>query len=329
MILVTGGSGFLGQHLLHELSGRGAQVRALYNSHKPEGALLQLKGVTWMQCDLLDIYAVEEAMECVTDIYHCAAKVSFDPLQRDAMLHFNPESTANIVNQAIEQGIRKMVYVSSVAALGRSGADTETKEIDEEQEWGESKYNSAYGISKYLAENEVWRGVGEGLNAVIVCPSVILGPGDWSTGSAQLMSVVNKEFKYYTNGVNGWVGVKDVVAAMVQLMATDVEAERFIVSTGNYAYKEIFTTMAHALGRKPPHIYASPFMTGLIWRANSLLSRITGANAVITRETAATAHSISNYNNSKLLQVLPGFRYMPIAESIAYMADAFRKENGI
>ena len=208
MILVTGGSGFLGGHLVRELSRRGERVRALYNTRQPGGDIAKLPGVEWLQADLLDIYDVEAAMKDVTDVYHCAAIVSFDPRRREEMLHFNPESTANIVNQALEQGIRKLVYVSSVAALGRSGHMN--KETDEEQEWGESGYNSAYGISKYLAENEVWRGVGEGLCAAIVCPSLILGPGDWSSGSPQIMTVVNKEFPFYTGGVNGMTDLKTI-----------------------------------------------------------------------------------------------------------------------
>jgi len=324
MILVTGGSGFLGGHLVRELSRRGERVRALYNTRQPGDDIASLPGVEWMQADLLDIYDVEAAMKDVTDVYHCAGIVSFDPRRREEMLHFNPESTANIVNQALEQGIRKLVYVSSVAALGRSGHMN--KETDEEQEWGESGYNSAYGISKYLAENEVWRGVGEGLCAAIVCPSLILGPGDWSSGSPQIMTVVNKEFPFYTGGVNGWVGVADVVNAMVQLMASEIEGERFIVNEGNHAYREVFTMMAKALGKKPPHIKATPAMTGIIWRVNGIWSRITGANPVITRETATTAHSTSLYKNSKLLLALNGFSYTPIEQCIAGMAAAFRAE---
>ncbi|MBL7691996.1 MAG: NAD-dependent epimerase/dehydratase family protein [Flavipsychrobacter sp.] len=325
MILVTGGSGFLGGHLVRELSRRGERVRALYNTRKPVGDMASLPGVEWVQADLLDIFDVEAVMKDVTDVYHCAAIVSFDPAKREEMLHFNPESTANIVNQAVEQGIRKLVYVSSVAALGRSGHMN--KEADEEQEWGESGYNSAYGISKYLAENEVWRGVGEGLCAAIVCPSLILGAGDWSSGSPQIMTVVNKEFPFYTGGVNGWVGVGDVVNAMVQLMASDIEGERFIVNEGNHAYREIFTMMANALGKKPPRMKATPLMTGIIWRANAIWSRITGANPVITQETASTAHSISLYNNSKLLQALKGFAYTPIDACIAEMAVAFKADH--
>lgn len=326
MILVTGGSGFLGSHLVRQLSAQGGQVRALYFSCPPEGDLAQLPGVEWVPCDLLDVYAVEEVMQGITDIYHCAAMVSFNPGEGEKMLHFNPESTANIVNQAIIQGIRKMVHVSSVAALGRTG--DATKEINEEQEWAESKYNSAYGMSKYLAENEVWRGIGEGLCAVIINPSVIIGTGNWDKGSLQLMSVANKEFPLYTRGVTGWVDVADVVNAMTLLMASGIEAERYVVNAGNYAFREVFTFMALALGKKPPRYYAGPFVTGITWRLSLLYSKITGKYTSITRETANNAHSFSYYNNEKLLAAMPGFTYTPIQETIQRMATAFARGRG-
>lgn len=322
MILVTGGSGFLGMHLVQYLSAMGKPVRALYHATTPSQHLASLPGVEWMQCDLLDVFAVEEAMLGVTDIYHCAAMVTFSPALQDKMLHFNPESTANIVNQAIEQGIRKLVHVSSVAALGRSG--DEKKEITEEQEWAESKYNSAYGISKYLAENEVWRGVGEGLNAVIINPSVILGAGDWTKGSAQLMSVAYNEFPFYTRGVSGWVDVNDVVRAMVILMNADTSEERYIINSGNYGFREVFTLMANALGKKPPRLAAGSFVTGVLWRLSAVYSFITGKNVAITRETADTATSYSYYNNQKFLQHFPDFTYTPISDSVKKMALAFK-----
>ncbi len=322
MILVTGGSGFLGMHLVQYLSAMGKPVRALYHSTPPNQHLTSLPGIEWMQCDLLDVFAVEEAMLGVTDIYHCAAIVTFAPHLQEQMLHFNPESTANIVNQAIEQGIRKLVHVSSVAALGRSG--DENKEITEEQEWAESKYNSAYGISKYLAENEVWRGIGEGLNAVIINPSVILGAGDWTKGSAQLMSVANSEFPFYTHGVSGWVDVDDVVRAMVILMNADTTEERYIINSGNHGFREVFTLMAHALGKKPPRIAAGSFITSLLWRLSAFYSFITGKNVAITRETADTATSYSYYNNEKFLKHFPDFSYTPISDSVRKMAQAFK-----
>lgn len=319
MILVTGASGFLGQHLIRRLATQEMAVRAQYYSRPPSGDLATLKGVEWRQCDLLDVYAVEDMMQDISDVYHCAGIVSFDPAQREKMLHFNPESTANVANEALHKGIRKMVHVSSVAALGRTG--DKNKVIDEEQEWGESKYNSAYGLSKYLAEMEVWRAIGEGLNAVIVNPSLILGAGDWRYGSPQLMTVVNKEFPFYTRGINGWVDVRDVVTVMMQLMASDISAERFIVSEGNYPFKEVFTLMAHALGKKPPHIHVNVFFSQLLGRLGWIFI---GKETVITRETVRNAHSVSKYENSKLKLALPTFIYTPFDRTIIDMAVAFK-----
>jgi len=323
MILVTGASGFVGQHLVRLLSSMGMAIRALYRRTQPGADLLALPGVSWVQCDLLDIYAVEEVIAWITDVYHCAAVVSFHPAERAEMMHTNVETTANIVNQALEQGIRKMAFVSSVASLGRSEG---TKTITEEEEWEESRYNSAYSLSKYLAEMEVWRGIGEGLDAVIINPGIILGEGNWDEGSARLMKVAYNEFPFYTNGVNSWADVKDVAEILWQLMQSDVGAERFIVSTGNFSYREIFTLMAGSLQRKPPHIAASPFMTGILWRWNMLKKAITGKTVTITKETARNAQKESYYDNSKLLRFLPGFTYTPIAATIARMADVYLQE---
>ncbi|RYE20247.1 MAG: NAD-dependent epimerase/dehydratase family protein [Sphingobacteriales bacterium] len=320
MILVTGASGFVGQHLVRMLSAKQQPVKAIYNSTPPPAEVASLPNVTWQQCDLLDIFEVEDAMKGVDDIYHCAGIVSFNPKDKQKVLHFNVESTTNIVNQALEQGIRKMIYVSSVAALGRS---EEQKEITEEEQWEESKYNSAYGSSKYLAESEVWRGVAEGLNAVIVNPSTILGEGNWDKGSARLIKVVYDEFPFYTEGITGWVDVQDVVKALYMLMQSDITNERFIVSEGNHEFREVFTLMANAMGRKPPHIKASGWMTGLVWRWNVLRNALFGKQITVTKETAAIAMKQSFYNNTKLLEALPGFSYTPFKQTVERMAKAY------
>jgi dihydroflavonol-4-reductase len=323
MQLVTGASGFIGQHLVRYLSGKGHTVKALYYRHEPDSNLKNLPGVSWVKADLLDIYDVETVMQQVEDIYHCAAVVSFDSADREWILHFNKESTANVVNEALEQGVRKMVYVSSIAALGRN---TLQKEITEEEQWEESKYNSVYAQSKHEAELEVWRGIGEGLSAVIINPGIILGEGDWDKGSAALIKLAYKEFPFYTQGVNAWVDVADVVEIMYRLMQSDVEAERFIISAGNFSYKEIFTLMADSLSRKPPHIKATPFMTGLIWRWNWLKKQFRGKKTTITKETASTAQRHSTYNNSKLYKHLPEFTYTPLKDTIKRMGTAFIRD---
>lgn len=321
-VLVTGASGFVGQHLVRALSRSGARVRALYNRHAPSAELLALPGVEWHPCDLLDIYEVEEAMQGIAQVYHCAAVVSFQRQDKARMLHFNVQGTVHVVDEALAAGVEKLVFVSSVAALGRS---EHNKEITEEEQWEESRYNSAYGLSKQQAELEVWRGMGEGLDAVVINPGIILGEGNWETGSARLIKVVHGEFPFYTGGVNGWVDVQDVVQAMTRLMNSNISGERFILSAGNFAYREVFTEMAQALGRKPPHIPAGPFMTGLIWRWNALKTALTGKKFTVTRETAANAQKVARYNNSKLLQFLPDFGYTPLPETISRMARAFRE----
>jgi dihydroflavonol-4-reductase len=326
MILVTGASGFVGQHLVRLLSSKGMKVRALYNNTPPGKNLIGLEGVHWVKCDLLDVYDVEEAIQDIVEIYHCAGIVSFDPSDKEQLLHFNVESTANLVNQALEQSIRKFIFISSVAALGRS--EDEHTEITEEEQWEESKYNSAYGLSKHLAEMEVWRGIGEGLNAAIVNPATILGTGDWDKGSARLIKVVDREFPFYTMGVTAWVDVNDVVNAAYLLMNSDIEAERFIISAGNYSFREIFTQMAHALGRKPPHIKANALIAGLVWRWNALRKALTGRTVTVTKETARTAQRTSTYSNKKFLEYFPQFTYTPIHQTIADMAREYRNSAG-
>lgn len=323
MILVTGASGFLGQHLITSLTSKGKKVRALYYNHPPKDHLLHLPNVTWMQCNLLDIFEVEDAMNDIEEVYHCAAIVSFETADKDYILHFNVEATANIVNEALERNIRKMVHVSSIASLGRSEGE---KPITEAEEWEESKYNSLYSQSKYLAETEVWRGIGEGLNAVIINPAIILGEGNWNEGSARLMKVVHGEFPFYTKGVNGWVDVTDVVKAMIMLMESEINNERFIVSAGNYTYQDIFTKMARALGKKPPQIPAGKLLSGLVWRWNAVKKLLWGAKSSVTKETSVTAQKRSYYNNEKLLKSLPGFYYQPIDYTINRMAERFLKD---
>lgn len=326
MILVTGASGFLGQHLVHRLSGMGKTVRALYHKHPPHPMLEALPGVTWQACNLLDVFDVEDAFQGITHVFHCAAMVSFHPADKETMMHFNVESTSHVVNECLEQNIQKLIHVSSIAALGRNRS---TGVITEMAEWEESNYNSAYSNSKYLSEMEVWRGIAEGLNAAIVNPAIILGepllgtPENWNTGSARLMKVVHKEFPFYTQGINGWVDVQDVVTAMILLMEADILAERFIVSAGNFSYREIFTLMAEALHKRPPHIPAGKLLSGLVWRWNKLYSFLTGKTVTVTRETAITANKKNYYDNKKLIQLLPEYQYTPLKQTISRMASQF------
>lgn len=323
MILVTGASGFLGQHLLEVLAHQPLPVVGLYNSRRPE---IQYPNLVWKQCDLLDIFAVEEAMAGITRVFHCAAIVSFDSRLRDKIIRENVAATAHVVNAALEAGVEKLVHVSSIAALGRTAEETVSAYISEETYWEESAANSAYAESKFQSEMEVWRAMAEGLNAAIVNPGIILGEGDWNKGSAKLMQIVYDEFPWFTEGINAWVDVKDVAHAMMMLMASDIAEERYIISAGNFSYKDVFTAMAGALKRRAPFKLATPFMTEIVWRAEVFKSRLAGKETTITKESARTAQSKSCYNNEKFLKQFPDFTYHKLPDTVQRMASAFLKK---
>ncbi len=197
--------------------------------------------------------------------------------------------------------------------------------IDETMNWTEETSNSNYGQSKYLAEMEVWRGIGEGLNAVMVNPTIILGAGDWNSSSSKIFQSAYNEFPWYTEGTTGFVDVKDVAKAMIELMESDITAQRFIISAENSTYHEVFNLIANAFGKKPPHKKVSPFIAKMVWRIEAIKSWFTKQDPLLTKETAKTAMAKVNFDNSKLKQFLPGFTYLTIEESIVATCAALQK----
>ena len=311
MIFVTGASGLVGAHLIQSLVEKGKPVVALYRKQIP--VFTGSDKVIWKQGDILDIASLEDAMQGVTHVYHCAAIVSFAPGQAGTMLHANVEGTANVVNQCLEQGIQKLVFVSSVAALGRIRKD---KPVDESMYWTPSTSNSVYGKSKYLAEMEVWRGMAEGLNMAIVNPVIILGAGDWNKGSSEIFKSAYNEFPWYTEGVSGFVDVLDVIDAMQLLMVSDISGQRYIISGGNRPYREIFSLIAKAFNKRPPHRKVTPTLAAIVWRLEAIKAIFTGKTPLLTKETAATAQAVVNFNNQKFLEAFPSFKYRTIESTI-------------
>ncbi|MBA4197155.1 MAG: 3-beta hydroxysteroid dehydrogenase [Chitinophaga sp.] len=320
MILVTGGSGLVGSHLIKQLAAKGTIVKALYHFTKPT---YSHQNVHWVKGDILDVVALEEIMKDVTYVYHCAAAVSFNPKNKKQLQQTNIDGTANIVNACIDTGIKKLLFVSSVAALGRI---REAVAITEEMKWSEETSNSEYGKTKYLAEMQVWRGIGEGLNAVIVNPTIILGAGDWNKGSSEIFKSAYDEFPWYTEGISGFVDVADVVNAMIALMESDINAERFIVSGHNVTYKKIFTLIAEAFNKKPPHKKVTPFIASIVWRLEAIKGKLTGKDPLLTKETANTAQAKVNFDNSKLLKVLPNFQYTALEETITRVCEELKEK---
>lgn len=319
-IFVTGGAGLVGKELLQQLLDLGYHVRALYHSSPIE---IEHHHLETIKGDLLDVVLLEEAMQGITHVFHCAAIVSYDPSDRYRLLKMNVEGTANIVNACIDAKIQKLVHVSSVAAIGRN---RHGEWVNESMQWSEKTNNSAYGKSKYYAEMEVWRGIGEGLQAVIVNPSLILGGDDWSTGSSAIFKSAYEEFPWYSEGVSGFVDVQDVARAMIMLMNSDITDERFILSGENCSFREIFTTIAQCFGKKPPHKKVTRFLAELVWRCEKLKGKISGKKPLLTKESARTSLSAVYFDHSKVLKFLPGFSFTPIRQTIERTCEKMKKK---
>ena len=309
-ILVTGASGLLGQSLLEQLSTLSIPVIAIIHQNTLEKGYDHIDIITG---DILDVGFVEEVMVGITQVYHCAGMVSFAPADVQQLYKLNVEGTANVVNAAIAAGVRKMVHVSSVAAIGRL---RHNQLVTETMQWSQTTSNSKYGHSKYLGEMEVWRAHAEGLDVVIVNPVIILGAGNWNSGSTKIFKSVYDEFPWYTTGVTGFVDAADVAKAMLMLMGSNISGERFIISAENVSYESVLKQIAKAFGKKQPYKKVTHFLAKVIWRLEAVKSFFTGTKPLITEETTATAMATVHFDNSKLLAALPQFSYQPLAKSI-------------
>ena len=339
MVFLTGGTGLIGSHLLYELCCRGKKVRALKRRSSNTGQVLKVFGyysdqaenlfsnIDWVDGDLFDVEKLEILLNEAEEVYHCAAMMSFRSSDRASMISNNVETTANLVNAALNAKVKRFCHVSSNSALGKSKTGIP---VTEEIAWVPSKKNSGYSESKFLSEMEVWRGIEEGLKAVIVNPSIVIGPGDWNRSSPRLFSKVWKGMKFYTEGTTGFIGIKDVVSAIMTLMEpqnfSQHKNQRFLLSSHNLKFRDFFSLTARALGKPEPVIPASDFMLEIAWRAASLVSLLTGKEPAVTKEAVAGANRTFLFDGSKITRET-GFQYNPIEESITETARCFLKDH--
>ena len=312
MVLVTGGTGLVGAHLLLHLVENGESVRAIYRKvetiQKTKSLFLLYKKevlfekIDWLQADITDVPSLELAFENVEYVYHCAALISFDPKNEDLIRKTNIEGTANIVNFCIVKNVKKLCFVSSIAALG--DLKENEKIITEETEWNPEKPHCDYAISKYGAEMEIWRGQQEGLNSVIVNPGVILGPRIWEQGSGILFKKIQSGLPFYTKGTMGFIAVTDVVKIMIQLMKSEVTSQRFTLITQNILFQDLFNSIADALKVKRPSIYISPILLGFLWRIDWFISAVFGTKRNLDRATAIASYSKNLFSNEKIISTL-------------------------
>ncbi|HEY0900043.1 MAG TPA: NAD-dependent epimerase/dehydratase family protein [Sphingobacteriaceae bacterium] len=311
MILVTGATGFLGSEVVRQLRMQNKSVIALKRAQSAIPTILQSLDISWRNADLLNYFDLEEAMEGITQVYHCAALISFDPAEKKAMIRANREGTANITHLCLERGIR-LLHVSSVAAVGEAKNGSP---ITEKDHWQFSHRQTGYAISKYESEMEVWRAVAEGLDAVIVNPSIIIGPNAGKSGSGRLFEQVQMGLKFYPKGGCGLTDVEDVAAIMIRLMESGITGERFILNAENWSYKDLFSEIAHALEVKPPKILAPEWLLRIAAGAGSILSFIQNKRFGLTSETARSASRLPVYSSEKIRKTI-GAEFKPIKQSI-------------
>lgn len=336
MILVTGGTGLVGSHLLFKLVSEGEKVRAIYRrAHKLElvknvfgyfsdDAEVLFNTIEWIEADITDVPALTLAFKGITTVYHCAALVSFEPDKYNILRKINIEGTANVVNLCLRNKVKKLCYVSSVAALGSPKLNEDC--IDETTLWNKDLDHSVYAITKYGAEIEVWRGVQEGLNAVIVNPGIILGAGFWrGGGSGSLFKQVYKGMPYYTKGVSGFVDVGDVVNAMHLLMHSEVKNEKYILVSENFSFQTFFTMLADHLNLSPPKKEAKPCMLAIAWRLDWLNFKVFGKRRRLSKHMAQSAVEITNFSSEKYKNSF-NLEFKPIKQSVGEVAKLFLKD---
>lgn len=334
MIFVTGSTGLLGSHLLLELTKRERKVRALkrpgsssepvkevFAYYEGENIVNELfESIEWVEGTLPGMDEISPFLEDVDEIYHCAAIVSFDRKDRNRMMNVNVNGTEALLHPAMENRVKKFCFVSSVAAIGPMKGN---QPADETSFWKKKKNASGYSISKFKSEMEVWRAAAEGLNTVIVNPSVILGPGNWHRGSGRMITTVDKGMLFYTSGVTGFVDVRDVVSLMMELMDRNIFGERFILNSENLSFKEVFRMIAENLGKKPPYLKAGSLLTAAGWRLDYLRSRLSGRPNLITKETVKAAMNQKYYSNKKITETL-NFNFIPVAKSIEDICQVYK-----
>ncbi|NQY28640.1 MAG: NAD-dependent epimerase/dehydratase family protein [Flavobacteriaceae bacterium] len=324
MILVTGGTGLLGAHLLYRLVAQGNSVRAVYRDTSKFEAVKRIFSyyseipdvlfgkIEWVNADITDVPALDIAFDTISQVYHCAADLSFNPKNYSQSRQVNVVGTANIVNLCLSNKVSKLCHVSSIATLG----EDLKKPITEDTPWNpENNTQNIYAITKYDAELEVWRGTQEGLNAVVVQPGVILGPGLWNSGSGEIFTKVSKGFHYYTSGTVGVVDVNDVTKSMVNLMNSEIVNEQFIVVSENVSYKELVQKVSKSIGCKKELKEIKRWQLLCYLQIDKLVSFISGRKRSVFKANINSAFKQLEYDASKIKKAV-GVEFISVKESV-------------
>lgn len=333
MVFVTGATGLLGSHLLYYLAKSGKEVYALKRKDSRVEAVREVwqlytsddalwDGIRWVEGDVMDPEVLETTVSRADCVYHCAAVVSFAGGDKSYLSDVNTRGTEHVAALCQRYGVR-LCYVSSIAALGDARYEGEV--IDEDTPVVAGSIHSVYSHSKAAAERIVRDYIRKGLEAVIVNPSIILGAGHWDRSSSKLFMTAAKGIMVYTEGVCGYVDVRDVCEVMLRLSESRIRGERFVINGGNYSYRELFTEIARITGHRSPGIRLRPWMTNVVWRLLSAVGKITGKRPDFTRETARSSQHKSYYSSAKFLSYYPDYRFYSLSDTIREIYAAYER----
>ena len=332
MILVTGGTGLVGSHLIYQLTLENNVIRATHRADSDIERVKLLfkfyskdfnelfKKIEWIEADLNNLSQLQDAFKDISFVYHCAAYISFDPSRYETLRRVNIRGTANIVNLCINNKIKKLCHVSSVATLGYN-----IKEIDENNYWDGNKHKSAYAISKYGAEMEVWRGVQEGVKSVIINPGVIIGPGFSKSAFGTIMKMVTNKKRFHTCGKTGYVDVRDIANIMIRLMNSKIENERYILVNKNLSYKKVIDMVSSNLGMKNKSTFVSKSKLKIALVFDLVSSTFFNKERKLSKALCKTLTRNFNYSSKKIKKNL-NFEFTSILETFEKSCQFYCQE---
>lgn len=337
MIFVTGGTGLIGSQLLYRLAKKGLKVKALKRTASDVNAVKQLFGyyeentiadklfssIEWVEGDLLDCYFLSDTLRGCELVYHCAAFVSFEEKHADIIYKINVEGTANIANACLECNVKKLLFVSSIAALDNS---VPGQDITEDHYWKSNKGKGPYAISKYISEQEVWRASEEGLNVLVVNPSLVIGPACRLSGTSALMAKAKNRIPFYTDGLNGYIDARDIAEILIRLAESDIVNTRYVLNSENLSYLNFITLLNQSFGHQPPFFRASPFMLRIASLFKSFLAKVLNTKNALTKYTVASLLKKTRYSNKKISELL-NYKFIPVAEAVTHAADYHKRYN--